>query len=575
MSEVKKVLVVDDHFEMLDFLRSMLELSSKNYDVLAVPSAEEGLLELRQDDFDLLITDVRLAGMSGFDLVRRMQTFKPSIPVIMITAYSSAQGEREAAELGVQRYFRKPLDTDEVLAEVHTALYGGLVVHADQPVDADESAPIMPDEVTRRLEILRTDTGATKLSLATISGKPLLQVGQGTVPNLPELTTLLAGNLEKSFLLAEQLGGDSPATIQYHSGSDLELYIANVGKNYFLTIFYDVQARRGRMGTIWVFAQRAIKDLLTVLPPLEESEPAAMPEEETKPVVTLDPTILPQQPGLPPGATDSSELRSSPKHPVSEVTEEEAGKSRENAPGEPPELLAPAETDGYVTWDTGELKSDHVADDYWEQGLAGSMPMEGESGTITFEEAQQQGFVPDESDSESDTVMETTEEGSETTGESPGFLGFGDSELANPVALDDFWETAANEESLAIRDGDGFTLEEAMRQGLVPEAFQEIDDPESNDRGSAEESGESEEKTDATNPREKPLAKSEPSTETKKLKPLHEINADAPEDLDTFWNTAADSAEVVNDDLTNGFSYEEAVRRGLIKTEGESDETTD
>ncbi len=214
MADKKRVLVVDDHFEMLDFLRSMLELSSQNYDVLAVPSAEEGLLELRQKDFDLLITDVRLAGMSGFDLVRRLQTFKQSVPVIMITAYSSAQGEREAAELGVHRYFRKPLDTDEVLAAVHTALYGGLVVHADQPEEPREPKPSLPDDVKRRLEALRSDTGAAKLALATIGGQLLLQVGDGQGLNLPRLTTLISDNLDNSFLLASELGGNNPTTIQ-------------------------------------------------------------------------------------------------------------------------------------------------------------------------------------------------------------------------------------------------------------------------------------------------------------------------------------------------------------------------
>ncbi|HFE66456.1 MAG TPA: response regulator, partial [Chloroflexi bacterium] len=123
-TDVKHIMVVDDHFEMLEFLRSMLELSEHDYEVLAVPSAEESMLELRRSHFDLLITDVRLPGMSGFDLVRRMRKMGRDIPVIMITAYSSSQGKKEAEELGVYRYFRKPLDTDEVLTAVNQILYG-------------------------------------------------------------------------------------------------------------------------------------------------------------------------------------------------------------------------------------------------------------------------------------------------------------------------------------------------------------------------------------------------------------------------------------------------------------------
>jgi CheY-like chemotaxis protein len=72
MEEVKQILVVDDYFQMLEFLRSVLEFSHHEYQVLAVPSAEEGLLELRRTEFDLVITDVRLPGMSGFDRVRKV-----------------------------------------------------------------------------------------------------------------------------------------------------------------------------------------------------------------------------------------------------------------------------------------------------------------------------------------------------------------------------------------------------------------------------------------------------------------------------------------------------------------------
>ena len=128
MAELKHILVVDDHFEMLEFLRSMLEMSNANYRVLGVPSAEEGLLELKRrshqgDPFDLLITDVRLAGMSGFELARKVRDLRPDMPIIIITAYASVQGRKEAELLGVHRYFEKPLDTDALLASVHGALY--------------------------------------------------------------------------------------------------------------------------------------------------------------------------------------------------------------------------------------------------------------------------------------------------------------------------------------------------------------------------------------------------------------------------------------------------------------------
>ena len=199
MADEKKILVVDDHFEMLEFLRSMLELSNQDFEVLAVPSAEEGLMELRRVHFDLVITDVRLPGMSGFDLVRRTKSIKSDIPVIMITAYSSAQGKQEAEELGVFRYFPKPLDTDEMLSAVHQALYGEAIV-ARQATAVSQTKPTpstaaLPERLGKRLELLRNDTGATQLILATVTGEVALKVGNGRVADTGNIIKILAQTL--------------------------------------------------------------------------------------------------------------------------------------------------------------------------------------------------------------------------------------------------------------------------------------------------------------------------------------------------------------------------------------------
>ncbi|MDX1614124.1 MAG: response regulator, partial [Candidatus Promineifilaceae bacterium] len=109
---MKRILVIEDRSPMLEALRSVLEESDQNYQVHGVPSAEEALLELRRISFDLLITDVRLPGMSGFELVGKVKDREPNLPIIMITAYASQQGRKVAEELGVAHYLAKPVDAD-------------------------------------------------------------------------------------------------------------------------------------------------------------------------------------------------------------------------------------------------------------------------------------------------------------------------------------------------------------------------------------------------------------------------------------------------------------------------------
>ncbi|WP_420641759.1 response regulator [Candidatus Leptofilum sp.] len=375
MADAKQILVVDDHFEMLEFLRSMLELSNQDCEVLAVPSAEEGLLELRRSHFDLLITDVRLPGMSGFDLVRRLKALGRDMPVIMITAYSSSQGKKEATELGVYRYFQKPLDTDSVLTVVHTALHGESVkLPTTAPLVTKTAATAVSDDLQRRLDSLRVDTGAVHLTLASAMGEILFSAGDGRQFDLPKLMGIVADNLSNSFSLADELGATEPFTLQYHTGSAFEFYCANVGRHHFLTLFFDMEARRGRIGTIWVFTQRAIKDLLQLLPSLDATPLAATPV-----TAEPDPVVVEEM--------DTAEMvvetAVAPPEPVIEPEPEPAPPADylDIAPDELMDLLSTA--DG-PSDDTADL------DAFWD--LSGSEES-GSARGISLEEALQRGLI--------------------------------------------------------------------------------------------------------------------------------------------------------------------------------------
>lgn len=369
MADEKKILVVDDHFEMLEFLRSMLELSNQDFEVLAVPSAEEGLMELRRVHFDLVITDVRLPGMSGFDLVRRTKSIKSDIPVIMITAYSSAQGQQEAAELGVLRYFSKPLDTDEMLSAVHQALYGETVTSPQYTAVSQASAtppiPALPDRLRKRLDSLRNDTGAAQLILATVAGDVVLKVGNGRIANPPAIIKILAQAIADSFELARELDSHEPFTLQFHAGSQTELYAATVGRDYFLAMFFDVQARRGRIGTVWVFAQRAIKELLDLLPAQTQTTKRAPVVE---PVVVKTAVTPPPQPVHPP--------------PIAPEPELESGEWLAIEPEELANLLA---SEAELLNDSGDLNA------FWDDALAEADISSSGTG-LSFEEAKRQGL---------------------------------------------------------------------------------------------------------------------------------------------------------------------------------------
>ncbi|MCI0393945.1 MAG: response regulator [Chloroflexi bacterium] len=412
MADVKQILVVDDHFEMLEFLRSMLEMSNQEYQVLGVPSAEEGLLELRRTPFDLLITDVRLPGMSGFDLARKVQKIRPQMPIIMITGYSSEQGKQEANELGVFRYFKKPLDTDGLLAAVHLSLYGDEVVETQATPEAVQ-ADISP-EVRKRLEMLRSDTGARQAILASAAGQLLCVTGSGSQGvDMAQLAATIAGNVESSFRVAEQLGSADPFTIQYQAGEQYDLYSANVGRNYFVAIFFDALARRGRIGTIWVFAQRAIGDLQGLLAGTGQAAPA-----ETK----AEPARRKAEPA--PEPTRKVE----PARSKAELTP-----PKQEEPAPPPRRAEPART-----------KVEPAPEPPRKVGSVAVVPEPAEeSKPISLEEAQKLFGID--------------------------LSHLGPQEAAE-VDLDSFWDSALAEEDQALSSS-GMSLEEARNKGLIPTEF--------------------------------------------------------------------------------------------------------
>lgn len=404
MAEAKQILVIDDHFEMLEFLRSMLDVSGQDYEVLAVPSAEEGLLELRRAHFDLLISDVRLPGMSGFELLRRMRKLGRDIPAIMITAYASPQGEKEAEELGVYRYFKKPLDTDSMLTAVHQALYGDNVPAGNTAVAAPEAGIVninLSDDVRKRLDMLRADTGATDLILTTRGGHILHNIGDNQGLNMERLAAILTRTIADSFLLADELKAKKPFTLQYHTGGHTELYCANIGNSYYLTIFFDARSRRGRIGTIWVFAQRAINDLMSMLPDLPSGVAAAPP-----PPVSIASKEQAQPPAISPTRIkgDRKKKEPIPRRQPRQIEEEKVVPDWALEIPEEPEPEEKVVEADYIDIDPDELakllaEGEAPAEDaedlesFWDDAMDETLEEESSNKGMSFEEAMQQGLI--------------------------------------------------------------------------------------------------------------------------------------------------------------------------------------
>jgi DNA-binding NtrC family response regulator len=110
------VLVVDDEKNMRLSLQTML--TDEGHAVRAVESAEEALELLTHEEFFMVITDARLGGMSGYDFLKKLQTDKPGLPALMLTAYATPKLAVEAIKSGAIDYLAKPFAPEELLHAV-------------------------------------------------------------------------------------------------------------------------------------------------------------------------------------------------------------------------------------------------------------------------------------------------------------------------------------------------------------------------------------------------------------------------------------------------------------------------
>ncbi|MGH3054621.1 MAG: sigma-54-dependent transcriptional regulator, partial [Gaiellaceae bacterium] len=116
----EKILVVDDEQSMTQFLGIVLR--KEGYEVTTVSSGREALEKVKAEAPDVVITDIKMPGMDGIQLLQGIKKLDPGIPVVIMTAYASQQSAIEAVNLGAFQYLIKNAKNDEIKLIVRNAL---------------------------------------------------------------------------------------------------------------------------------------------------------------------------------------------------------------------------------------------------------------------------------------------------------------------------------------------------------------------------------------------------------------------------------------------------------------------
>jgi two-component system NtrC family response regulator len=117
---VETILIVDDEKNYLVVLEALL--GPEGYEIVTSESAKEAVRLIRDSDLDLVITDMKMPGMSGMELLEDSKKIKPELPVIMMTAYGTIEMAVEAMKKQAYDYITKPFQNEELRLTVKKAL---------------------------------------------------------------------------------------------------------------------------------------------------------------------------------------------------------------------------------------------------------------------------------------------------------------------------------------------------------------------------------------------------------------------------------------------------------------------
>jgi two-component system response regulator PilR (NtrC family) len=119
-AEAGRILVIDDEPIIREVLQDML--AREGYELTVVPDAETGLEVLERGEFDLVVLDLMLPGIGGFDTLKEIKRRDPDQVVVMITAYGSIETAVQAMRMGAHDYLTKPFKNEDVLRTLRNGL---------------------------------------------------------------------------------------------------------------------------------------------------------------------------------------------------------------------------------------------------------------------------------------------------------------------------------------------------------------------------------------------------------------------------------------------------------------------
>jgi DNA-binding NtrC family response regulator len=120
MTDKNRLLVVDDEEALRTVLSS--ELTTEGYDVQAAADGQEAISELEKGTFDLVLLDIKMPRMNGFEVLKYVKEKHPKTKVVMLTGFADLKNALESKKLGAEDFVSKPYDLVDLLTTIERVL---------------------------------------------------------------------------------------------------------------------------------------------------------------------------------------------------------------------------------------------------------------------------------------------------------------------------------------------------------------------------------------------------------------------------------------------------------------------
>jgi CheY-like chemotaxis protein/predicted regulator of Ras-like GTPase activity (Roadblock/LC7/MglB family) len=269
MEAKKNILIVDDDSELAYLLAQAVSDVAGEYDVQVAHDVDGAMVQVNraqsaQTPFDLVITDIKMLGLSGLELLEALESIAPDTKTITMTAYNSPELAERAQELNVYAYLTKPFVLSEFRQIVRSALYP---TPADDVSRQDEQTHRLttPQQaaVGKHLATLRAMTGTNAALLMHRTGAQLAIDAQETDLDVSRLCEALMYTQQViAEQMAETLNTDSPIRQSYFGTETFSVCTYRLDDDHVMAVVFGPAVREGQ---VWYYMRDAASKVTDAL----------------------------------------------------------------------------------------------------------------------------------------------------------------------------------------------------------------------------------------------------------------------------------------------------------------------